>query len=79
MRKFDFVKHMSASIERLHREQPDMANYQANLKHNVGRHAGWNIWKCEVDGEMWYCAACCRNASRNLSAVRAVCTRNAII
>ena len=79
MRKFQFLIHMGASIERIHRDTPDTANYRANLLHNAGTYAGWHISRCEIDGEMWYCAGCCNNASRSLSAVRAVCTRNAIV
>lgn len=77
MRRLDFMYSLEIAKMRLREECPDTADYRANLEHNAGSWNGWTIYRVtDGFGITWYCAGCCRNASKSLAAVRRVCARN---
>ena len=51
-------------------------NYRRNLEHNAGQWNYWPIYRVEVNGVMFYCAACCKTANSSLAAVKRVCACN---
>lgn len=50
--------------------------YQANIDHNWGRYNYYQIYKCAVNGRMYYYASPCKTTNTNLAAVKRVCARN---
>ena len=49
--------------------------FQANIDHNGGMYNHHQIYKCVVDGIVYYYASPCKTANTNISAIKRVCAR----
>lgn len=62
-------------LDEIFRQASGKSNYQANIDHICGRYNYYHIYRCEVDGSMYYYAYPCKTANTDIAAIKRVCAR----